>query len=299
MRIHHLNCGTMRPLGGRLVSGTGHPLTFARNVCHCLLVETDQGLVLIDTGLGLGDVRDPARLSPRFRFLVRPVLDEAETAAQQVLRLGFQLSDVQHIVLTHLDVDHAGGLGDFPHAKVHLYAAELEAALKPLTALERFRYHAAHWAHDPDWVPHSSAGEPWFGFSAVRDLPKLPPQILLVPLAGHTRGHAGVAIDTGRSEPGAPRWLLHAGDAYFHHAQVAPRPSCPPISRAFQTFVQADRTSRLHNLHRLNELAATGKVDIICAHDPDELDRAQGAQPLTRLAGPSGDVGHAAWSDGQ
>ena len=29
MRIHHLNCGTMRPYGGRLVSGTGPVLTTA------------------------------------------------------------------------------------------------------------------------------------------------------------------------------------------------------------------------------------------------------------------------------
>ncbi|GAA2120379.1 hypothetical protein [Actinomadura napierensis] len=42
--------------------------------------------------------------------------------------------------------------------------------------------------------------------------------------------------------------------------------------------MQADRTTRLHNLHRLNELAATGEVDIFSAHDPDELDRAQGGR---------------------
>lgn len=51
MRIHHLNCVSTCPLGGRLC-------------CHCLLLETQQGLVLVDTGLGPQDVRDPqARLS--------------------------------------------------------------------------------------------------------------------------------------------------------------------------------------------------------------------------------------------
>lgn len=122
---------------------------------------------------------------------------------------------MRHIVLTHLDVDLVGGLEDFPDAKVHLSAAELDAARRPLTAQERFRYHAAQWAHGPDWVPHSAAGDTWFGFSAVRGLPGLPPSILLVPLAGHTRGHLGVAIDTGREgDDGSRRRLVHAGDAW-------------------------------------------------------------------------------------
>ncbi|MFD1542623.1 MBL fold metallo-hydrolase [Nonomuraea guangzhouensis] len=287
MRIHHLNCGTTRPFGGRLVSGTGSPLTFARNVCHCLLLETDAGLVLVDTGLGLGDVRNPGRLSPMFRRLSRPVLAADETAAHQVARLGYELDDVRHIVLTHLDVDHAGGLGDFPNAKVHIYAAELEAARRPLDARERFRYHASHWAHGPDWVPHTTTGDDWFGFSGVGDLAGLPSSILLVPLAGHTRGHAGVAVDTGRTDGGSKRWLLHAGDAYFNHAQMTHDPSCPPITGAFQTLLQADRAARIHNLQRLNDLARTGEVDIFCAHDPAELDRAQSAQSSGRAANTS------------
>ena len=38
MKVHHLNCGTM------------HNLRVTRCVCHVLLVETDNGLVLVDTG---------------------------------------------------------------------------------------------------------------------------------------------------------------------------------------------------------------------------------------------------------
>ena len=52
MRVHHLNCGTMRPPGGRLVDGGPGVFRRAEVVCHCLLVETGTGLVLIDTGFG-------------------------------------------------------------------------------------------------------------------------------------------------------------------------------------------------------------------------------------------------------
>jgi glyoxylase-like metal-dependent hydrolase (beta-lactamase superfamily II) len=287
MRIHHLNCGTTRPLGGRLVSGAARPLVFARQVCHCLLIETGNGLILVDTGFGLGDTTHPERLSRRFRLYARPVLDPEETAARQVVRLGYQVDDVRHIVLTHLDVDHAGGLGDFPNAKVHLSAAELDAARRPLTAKERFRYHSVQWAHGPDWVPHSTAGDNWFGFSAVRDLPGIPPSILLIPLAGHTRGHVGVVIDTGgEGHGGSRRWLVHAGDAYFNHGQMERDPFCPPFLTVFQSLLQADRTTRIHNLDRLNELALTGEADIFCAHDQFELDRARASHVTGAGAGP-------------
>lgn len=49
MRVHHLNCGCMCPLGGALFDGYSRRLT-ASVVCHCLLIETDtNGLILVDT----------------------------------------------------------------------------------------------------------------------------------------------------------------------------------------------------------------------------------------------------------
>jgi glyoxylase-like metal-dependent hydrolase (beta-lactamase superfamily II) len=124
MRIHHLNCGTMRPYGGRLVSGTGSLLATAEMICHCLLVEADHGLVVVDTGYGTDDVRNPdASLTRSFRRMARPVLAEPETALRQVEGMGFRAEDVRDIVLTHLDLDHAGGLRDFPDARVHVCAA--------------------------------------------------------------------------------------------------------------------------------------------------------------------------------
>lgn len=283
MRVHHLNCGTMTPPSRKLVNGTGGLLAPARMVCHCLLVETEDGLVLVDTGFGTNDVTNPAKtLSGHFRKLVRPALDLAETAARQVVRLGYSVEDVQHIVLTHLDIDHAGGISDFPHAKIHVHAPELRAALQPATFLERQRYVAAQWAHGPRWVEHAAEGEHWLGFESVNYLPGLPPEILLVPLGGHTRGHTGVVVDTGRTDQ--PRWLLHAGDAYFFHGQLESRAHCTPALTVFQNVMQADRTSRLHNVQRLRELALTGEVQVISAHDPVELERAISVSPATPSA---------------
>ena len=280
MKVHHLNCGTMRPFGGRLVSGAGPLLATAELVCHCLLIETDRGLVLVDTGLGTGDVTDPdATLTRGWRRRSRPVLDIAETALHQVERLGFAAADVRDVVLTHLDLDHGGGLRDFPDAQVHVLRTELEAALAARTGAERARYPHLQWSHGPRWAPHDPRGEEWFGFQAVHDLPGLPPEILLVPLIGHTVGHTGVAVRDG------DRWLLHAGDAYFFHGEMRPdTPWCTPALRFVQNQVETVRGLRLVNQERLRELVRShgDEVTVFNAHDPVQLRAAQRTSEAVR-----------------
>src|SRR3954469_6631106 len=131
MRIHHLNCISTCPAGGHLMDGRT-PSMFTRGhlCCHCMLIETNAGLVLADTGLGLRDCASPrTRLSGFFLALLKPEFREEMTAARQVEQLGFKREDVRHIVLTHLDFDHAGGLDDFPNASVHMMAVERDYAL--------------------------------------------------------------------------------------------------------------------------------------------------------------------------
>src|SRR5579883_1875301 len=215
MRVHHLDCGTMCPLGKRFINGEGGILERGRMVCHCLLAETNDGLVLVDTGLGLADCAQPReRLPWAFRALTHPACDEEQTAARRVERLGFRREDVRHVVVTHLDVDHAGGIVDFPNARVHVFADEHAAAMSPRGTHERWRYVQRQWAHGPRWETHAVQGEKWMGFQAVRAIEGVGADVLLVPTVGHTRGHCAVAVRAGGT------WLLHAGDAYFHHREV-------------------------------------------------------------------------------
>lgn len=270
MRIHHLNCGTCCPAGGRLFDGTSDsPL--AHLVCHCLLLETDFGLVLVDTGFGARDVAQPdRRLSAFFRGLNNPQLRPEETAIAQVRRLGFKPEDVRHIVITHLDFDHAGGIEDFPHAAIHITAREKEVAdeRRGGAFVGTRRYRPMQWDEVEDWRLYPmGGGEPWFGLDCVRDLQGLPPEILLIPLAGHTWGHSGVAIDTGQG------WLFYAGDAYFYRGEIgAERYDCPPGLRGYQAMMEVDRAARLNNLRRVRELSLSGGegVRIFCAHDAKE-----------------------------
>lgn len=272
--IHHLGCATMCPYGARWLTGEDGPLAKACFVAHVLLIETSDSLVLVDTGIGTDDIANPKRLGQPFRALIRPEWNEEEAAINQIRRLGFDPADVRHIVMTHLDVDHAGGLPDFPQAEVHVFRSELEAAQKP-SRREHARYISAQFAHGPKWIPHDVEGDQWLGFESVRALPGIDPEILLVPLVGHSRGHSVIAVD----EEG--RWLLHCGDAYFYRGEKEMPPECPPGLRLFQNLVGFNRKARLQNAERLRELMRThgDEVELFCAHDPVELRELQVAAP--------------------
>lgn len=273
MRIHHLDCGPARPFGGALMDGVS-PGLVGRLTCHCLAIETDhEGIVLVDTGLGLRDmVRPWPRLPSLNAAALRFRLDPDRTALRHLKRLGFSPRDVRHIVMTHLDFDHAGGLIDFPHARVHLMEAEAVAAKRRRTALDRVRYRPAQWGDTSRWHPYPDrAGGRWFGFDAVVQLDNLPPEILLVPLPGHTPGHAGVAIESPRG------WVLHAADAYFNRAEMHPPSSggikAPPLGAlAYERLMAWNADLARANQARLRELVASREASmaVFCTHDPVE-----------------------------
>jgi glyoxylase-like metal-dependent hydrolase (beta-lactamase superfamily II) len=279
MRIHHLSCGSLCPHGGRLLGGEGGLLATSEIVCHCLAIETDEGIVLVDTGFGMEDAGNPRQLGPIFGLMnARPRTET--TALRQLEGLGFSAADVRQIVVTHLDPDHSGGLPDFPEAEVHILSTELDAALDPRLR-DRPRYVGAHWKHGPRWVRHQTGGDEWFGFESVRILPGTGAEVLLVPLSGHSLGHTGIAIRN------ADGWLLHCGDAYFNHGEVETPPSCPPALRLFQNLNAADNRARKSNQERLRELGARHgeEVTLLCSHDPHELERERARTNVAAFAG--------------
>lgn len=269
MKIHHLNCGTLCPASEYLVNGEGGLFTRGRCVCHCLLVESTQGLVLVDTGLGTRDLREPETLGRGFLRRNAPPLDPNEAALAHVERLGHRRADVRHIIPTHLDLDHAGGLSDFPEAQVHIFADEYRAGLAAGTRDTKYGYRPVQWAHGPRWVPRELDGERWYGFRSVRALPLADAEILLVPLLGHSAGHCGVAVKNGAG------WLLHAGDAYFSHRELdLVNPREPLGSGFFQRLRSVDNAARRDNVARLRQLRREhADVEVFCAHSARELER--------------------------
>lgn len=249
VKVHHLNCGTMNV--------PGIPI-----VCHVLLVETNNGLVLVDAGYGMLDCTDPRRIGP-LRYLLRPVLLPRETAAHQVEQLGFDRRDVRHIVVTHFDFDHIGGIADFPDAQIHVTAAEARGALHAPSRREKLRYRRRQWEHGPNLVEHGPGGDTWRGFAAARPLDAIDSGVVLVPMPGHTRGHSAVAVDGGN------RWILHCGDAFYHAGRIDGQSRVPVLIRAQEAISALDRKQLRANQERVAELYHRRESDllVVCSHD--------------------------------
>lgn len=200
MAIRVLNCALLNPWCPRWRLGA-----------PCLLVDTNQGPTLVDTGLGLHDFIRPSPMVRFFRRDFRITRDPGCTAVKQLAGMGLDPVSVQHILLTHLHFDHAGGLPDFPHAKVHVHRREYEGMHRRRSWLA-LAYDRADFAHRPAWVTYDYAGELWLELDAIR-LP-FDPEMYLIPLFGHPAGHGGVAI---RASGG---WLFQCIDALPTNAEL-------------------------------------------------------------------------------
>jgi glyoxylase-like metal-dependent hydrolase (beta-lactamase superfamily II) len=263
MKIHHLSCGSF------CLHNLGLNLDL---VCHCLLLETNSGLVLVDSGYGTEDLKDPLGRLGISPWLSRAKLNWEQTALAQILKLGFQAQDIRHIVLTHLDQDHVGGLSDFPWAKVHIYEEELSKLTNHshLSRKWKKRIRLPQLEHNVKWVPYKLSGESWQSFDSVRALKEIPEEILLIPLLGHTSGHCGVAVQT---ESG---YLLHGGDSYYQSVEISQNYLETPLwLQAFESFNSYSNRLRLDNQKKLRALRKDPQFNIFCSHDESEYHRCQ------------------------
>jgi glyoxylase-like metal-dependent hydrolase (beta-lactamase superfamily II) len=269
MEIHHLNCGTIHGIGFPPKDGRGGFLKRGRGVIHCLLVDTGAGLALVDTGWGIRDYTDP---SPTVRLFTRAIgcpCDPRETAIRQVEALGYDPVEVQHILMTHMHLDHAGGLPDFPWATVHLLADELEGCLRPRTLMEWGACRREHRAHGPRWQPHRVEGDRWFGLDCTPPIRVGEAEFVMIPFPGHTRGTCAVALRLGA------RWLVHCGDVYTYYRQVDPvQPYTHPCGAGVEAaLLWAFHVPKRHWLRLRALLRAHGdEVEIFCGHDAHEFD---------------------------
>ena len=224
MNIRHLDCSGPLPAAAT-------PLVF-----HVLVVETARGLALVDTGMA-GGARSAGRL------------------------LGADASEVRDIVLTHLDFDHVGGLSAFPDATVHTTAVEHAAATRPRSLPERARYRPGAWAHGPHWRLYDGPGESWREGLTAFPVDGLE-GIALVPMPGHTRGHAAVGVTDGEA------LLVHSGDASFDGSSYRPSLGRHVRLRAIEQVATREHASIARNHRLLADLDARPGVSVINAHDP-------------------------------
>ena len=175
-----------------------------------LVEHPGAGPILIDTGLHPSAAVDPRKSLGRVGALaLKPTMGPEEAVAAQLRSRGIDASDVRLVVMTHLHIDHASGVSEFPEATFVVTAEEWEAATQPRGW--RHGYRKRQFDHAFDWrlVDFGTPEvESYATFGRSHDLLG-DGSVRIVSTPGHTPGHMSVILRTGERE------VLAAGDAIF------------------------------------------------------------------------------------
>jgi N-acyl homoserine lactone hydrolase len=212
-----------------------------------VLLHADGGWLLLDTGFNTALLHDAA-LRSRFHGnpIHRAILPgPGEPLEEALAHAGIELSEVRAVGLSHLHLDHAGGLRHFTGVPVHCQRRELEYGLS--TEAEQhaiFRIDFDDPAHD--WQLADGDVE-------------IAPGVTAVLTAGHTPGHQSFVVDLDDSVGGGG--FVFAFDA----ADLTEN-----IEQEVSIGGRVDATPQecIEQVRRLKAIAAERGYPLIPGHDP-------------------------------
>ena len=223
--------------------------------CPCYLLEHPEGLVLVDTGVSHEMADDPLSYGPQGAphmadFVETLDLSTGKTPTEHLADLGYEPSDVDTIVVSHLHTDHAGNLDAFPEATVVVQKDELRYAFWPDGA-QRLFYLEGDFHHlrrlDADVVAVTGEYD-LFGDGSI----------VAFPTPGHSPGHQSVEV---RLESDT---VILAGDAA--NSRVGYEQG---LVAAFAWSLEASMDS----LTAIKTRARQADADVIVHHDPEDQAR--------------------------
>jgi glyoxylase-like metal-dependent hydrolase (beta-lactamase superfamily II) len=237
MRVRILDDGIFVTDAGNLFGGSRKMRI--RGAMHAVLVETDNGLVLIDAGFG---PEPPEALAGRYELKrEKNLMDNLEEA-------GHAADDVTHVVLSHLDADHVGWAlnpPSFPNATVYVQEEALEEARRmPQGDGRREAVPAVERGVEEGWCElQNGDGE-------------VVPGIRVEVRAGHSAGHQIAWIGAGE-------------DAALYTADLAPARIWlnPDLISGGDTDPEAARRNRIEVL----EEAEARNAPVILYHEPGDF----------------------------
>ncbi len=152
---------------------------------NCILIETDQKTILLDTGYG-------SKRSERFRK--HHDITQTDPLITNLARLDIQPEQIDLVVLSHLHFDHAGGCTrfdenqqlttTFPNAQYVVQQQEWEIANADLPELK-----GAYFKNDFEIL--AQAGQ----LRLVKPEEQILPGIRVRKTGGHTEGHQVIYIE--------------------------------------------------------------------------------------------------------
>jgi len=264
MRIHAITTGRVHVKQAQIV-GRGHGLMRQLGPIlasqwadwapvYTFAIEHPDGVIVVDTGANAG-LKSLPRWHPYFQLSVEFDIEPEQEIGPQLARLGIAARDVKTVVLTHLHIDHDGGLAHFPHSRIVASGGEIARASGFRGAL--LGYLPNRW---PRWFdPEPLAWQP-SPFGPFRQSARLTDSgdIVAVPTPGHTPDHLSVVVRDG------DRQVMLAGDASYLEATML-RGAVDGISPN-----EATASATLANIRRL---CAANPTIYLPSHDPQSAER--------------------------
>ncbi|GLP76482.1 N-acyl homoserine lactonase AttM [Mycobacterium antarcticum] len=215
-----------------------------------VLLQTDGGWVLIDTGFNTALIRDPAlrrRYFPSMEY--QPLLPgPGEPIEESLFEIGIDVDDIHLVALSHLHVDHAGGLKLFAgKVPVHAQRRELEYGLSNHPVPEGHSIFRVDF-DDPNIDWHLADGEA-----------EIAPGITAVPTYGHTPGHQSFVVELDEAS---------GGDGFVFAFDAADLTENIDDELAIGGFIDVEPEETIEPIRRLKELAAKKGYPLIPGHDP-------------------------------
>ena len=267
MRVHAIQTGRVKIKASQIV-GRGHGLKrrlgplidsewSAWLPTLAYAIEHRDGVILVDAGASAAAKRLP-RWHPYFRNAVRFDIEPEQEAGPQLRAIGIGSSDVRRVVLTHLHIDHDGGLAAFPASEILVSRGELKRASGIAGRIRG--YLPQRWPADFDPQPLVLDGGPYGPFERSRRL-TADGAIVAVATPGHTPDHLSVIVQDG------DKAIFIAGDASYSEATM--------LAGAIDG-VSEDEGQAAATLAAIQAFAATTPTIYLPAHDPEAPRRLTG-----------------------
>ena len=157
-------------------------------------IDTREGVIVVDTGQGAHLLESGKSLHPFVRWEVVFRIDREQEIGPQLRALGIGPRDVKRVILTHLHMDHDGGLAHFPDSEILAAPGELKTASGFAGRLRG--YLPQRWPSWFDPKPLDLAAEKFGPFAASRRLTEAG-DVVAVGTPGHTADHISVIVQDG------------------------------------------------------------------------------------------------------
>jgi glyoxylase-like metal-dependent hydrolase (beta-lactamase superfamily II) len=265
MKVHAIQTGFVR-IKTAQVEGRGHgwPRRLAIFTgrdwtdwlpTYAWLIDHPEGIIVVDTGQGAHLLDSGRSLHPYVRWEVAFRIEREQEIGPQLNALGIRPRDVKRVILTHLLMDHDGGLADFPNSEILVAPGELRTASGYAGRLRGYLPH--RWPSWFDPKPLLLSDGALGPFATSRKLTEAG-DVVAVATPGHTTDHISVVVRDGDTT------YFLAGDTSYNEALML---------AGKLDGVCADEEVSAATLDAIRRFTQSGPTVYLPTHDPDAAHR--------------------------